>query len=130
MGDESLEEMLDPFRLDGRFFETIYPGGKPLDDIDTFFMFTQVAEIIHADYFGGQVRMGKLLGTREGQTIRFRFMQINRTGEFRSGQTEAFLSLDESGKLRLELPWHFDHFEDTAGCYLRQYDPSDRYRNR
>lgn len=123
MEDKFLEEFLDPFRLDGRFFEVICADGMPIeDDIDTVFIFTQVAEIVHADYFGGRIRMGKLLGTVENRVLNFRYLQINRAGEFRSGEGIAQLSLNEDGKLCLSPCWHFDYFESAEGCILRQME--------
>lgn len=123
MEDEFLEEFLDPFRLDGRFFEVIYAGGRPIqDDIDTVFIFSQVAEIVHADYFGGRIRMGKLLGTLENRNLSFKYLQISRAGEFRSGESSAQLSLSEDGRLCLGPCWHFDFFESAEGCILRQME--------
>ena len=90
--------------------------------IDTNFIFSQVAEIVHADYFGGQVRMGKLLGTLQQRVLSFRYLQINHTGGFRSGESSAHLSLSESGKLCLSPCWHFDFFEQSQGCILRQIE--------
>lgn len=123
MEDEFLEEFLDPFRLDGRFFEVIYADDMPIqDDIDIVFIFSQVAEIAHADYFGGRIRMGKLLGTVENHTLSFKYLQISRAREFRSGEATAQLSLSEHGELCLGPCWHFDFFESTEGCILRQME--------
>lgn len=54
---------------------------------ETIFRFYQIGDIVHADYWGGGVRYGKLIGLLEGDTMRHSYTQINDAGEFHSGHS-------------------------------------------
>jgi hypothetical protein len=90
------------FDLDGKTFRIVANDGPGAEvNEETVFHFHQDGEIAHADYAGGGVRFGTLLGVVSGATRVHRYVQVNRRGEFRSGRSSVTIEQAVDNKLRL-----------------------------
>ncbi|WP_405925952.1 hypothetical protein [Streptomyces sp. NBC_00035] len=63
---------------------------------------------IWADYAGGDVVRGHLLGTREGDRLDFRYVQLKRDGSTSSGHCVSRVSELPDGRVRLEETWEWE----------------------
>ena len=61
--------------------------------------------MIHARYAGGAVRLGFLVGTRAGDTLRFRYAQLLEDGATATGHCESRIEELPDGRLRLHETW-------------------------
>jgi hypothetical protein len=59
-----------------------------------------------AEYKGGRIKKGLLVGTINGKEFKFRYCQIQTDYKFDKGISSCELSLNENGKIRL-----IEHFE-------------------
>ena len=72
---------------------------------ETVFEYHQDGDLIWATYKGGAVRLGFLVGTRDADTLDFRYVQLNELGETASGHCSTRISALPDGRLRLNESW-------------------------
>ena len=103
--------------LDGRRFAPAaeVPGGDV--GADTVFEYVEEDGLIHARYGGGAVRLGFLVGTREGDVLRFRYAQVRADGTTASGRCESEIEVLADGRLRLHEAWAWES-RDGAGTSI------------
>jgi hypothetical protein len=79
---------------------------------DTLFTFVQDGNTVSAEYAGGTVRLGHLVGTLAAGRVSFRYVQIDRTGRVDSGRSICDIRLLPDD--RIQLSEHFQ-WESRAG---------------
>jgi predicted hotdog family 3-hydroxylacyl-ACP dehydratase len=94
--------------LDGRRFQAVadVPGGDV--SAQTVFEYAEETGLVHARYGGGAIRLGFLVGTRDGDTLRFRYAQVRADGSTASGRCESRIEVLEDGRLRLHETWAWE----------------------
>ena len=80
---------------------------------ETTFEYHERDDLIWARYEGGTVRLGYLVGTREGSRLEFRYCHLNASGETSNGRCSTAVSLLSDGRLRLDEDWEW---ESKAGA--------------
>lgn len=97
-----------PPSLDGRRFAALShtEGGEV--GPETVFEYHEEDGEIWASYSGGTVRRGFLVGTRDGDTIAFRYSQLNLDRETSSGRCVSQIVVTEDGRLRLDETWSWE----------------------
>jgi len=100
--------------LDGRRFRSAadVPGGDV--GAETVFEYAEADGIVHARYGGGAIRLGFLVGTRDGDALRFRYVQVRADGTTATGRCESRVEALRDGRLRLHETWAWES-EDGAG---------------
>jgi len=68
---------------------------------DTRLHFTQKGSRVLARYGGGSIRRGCLVGTIEGETLRFRYTQLEANGEIHGGNSVCDLVTLPDGCTRI-----------------------------
>jgi hypothetical protein len=63
---------------------------------------------IWAEYAGGDVVRGHLVGTREGDRLDFRYVQLKRDGTTSSGHCVSAVVELADGRVRLEEAWEWE----------------------
>lgn len=74
----------------------------------TVFEYHERGGFVWARYEGGALRLGFLVGTREGDRLDFRYSQLNENGETSNGRCSTTISLLADGRLRLEEDWSWE----------------------
>ena len=94
--------------LDGRVFRAVngVPGGEV--GPDTLFRYREMEERIEAEYEGGSIARGFLVGTRSGDTISFRYCQLNTDGVTSTGRCDSTIEQLSDGRLRLHETWAWE----------------------
>jgi hypothetical protein len=102
-----LDDLSDEHSLHGRRFSAVRntPGGQVTEE--TQFEFRQEDDLIYARYRGGAVRLGFLVGSRQGMRARIRYVHIDREGTMRSGRSEERLEVLPGGRLRIHEQWEW-----------------------
>jgi hypothetical protein len=111
--------------FEGKTFRVVRNDGPDAEvTTETIFHFrrreSDGINIVHADYFGGQVRYGKLLGILEGSQMRHSYLQVNLKGEFHSGQSTDEVRLTPEGKIQLIDSWQWKSREGKGLCILEE----------
>ena len=100
--------------LDGRRFQAAaqVAGGDVGEE--TLFEYAEDGGVIHARYGGGAIRLGFLVGTREGDHLSFRYAQLRADGTTATGHCESDIETLPDGRLRLNETWRWES-HDGAG---------------
>ncbi|MFD9225871.1 hypothetical protein ACFYXH_18160 [Streptomyces sp. NPDC002730] len=75
---------------------------------------------IWAEYEGGDVLRGHLVGTREGDRLDFRYVQLKADGGTSSGHCLSTVVELEDGRLRLEESWEWESQEGSGTSVVEQ----------
>jgi hypothetical protein len=94
--------------LDGRRFRVAEIGAEGEASAATVFEYHEHDDVIWARYEGGAVRLGFLVGTRRGDSLEFRYSQLNDEGETSSGRCSTTVSVLPDGRLRLAEEWAWE----------------------
>lgn len=95
----------ESWRLDGLRMNAVHTDGNGVIDERTIFCFSQTGSRVKAEYQGGEIDQGYLIGVVQGATLEFRYCQIDRQGQLDGGHSHC--ELRRSGGL-VEIVEHFD----------------------
>lgn len=91
--------------LDGRRFAGVRNSGDGEVGRATVFDYHEADGVVWAEYGGGAVRLGRLVGTRTEDRLRFRYVHLDADGRSSSGRCEARLALLPDGRIRSHEDW-------------------------
>jgi hypothetical protein len=100
--------------LDGRVFRVTEMGGQGEASEATVFEYHEHEGIVWARYGGGVVRLGFLVGTRDGDRLEFRYSQLNENGETSNGRCSTSISVLSDGRVRLAENWAWESKSGTG----------------
>ena len=93
--------------LDGRVFAVADSGGG-VATTETTFRYAECDGVVTATYEGGTIRQGFLVGTRDGDSLDFRYVQLHADGSTASGHCTTELELLDDGRVRLNETWAWE----------------------
>lgn len=94
--------------LDGRRFAAVADVDGGDVGPDTVFHYAQQDDVVHARYSGGAVRLGFLVGRRDGDDLAFRYVQLRADGSTASGRCASRIEALPDGRLRLHETWAWE----------------------
>ena len=106
-GRTLFEEREEPFSVDGRFFTAVENSESGEVSDQTIFCYHQKGNMIWAEYSGGSVAKGFLVGTMdENRGLHFTYQHLNNAGELKAGACDS-KPREENGKLRFYEQWQW-----------------------
>ncbi|MEV0693752.1 hypothetical protein [Streptomyces sp. NPDC050388] len=75
---------------------------------------------IWAEYAGGDVVRGYLVGTREGDRLDFRYVQLRQDGTTSSGHCVSTVVELPDGRVRLEETWEWESQQGSGTSVVEQ----------
>ncbi|MFJ8060033.1 hypothetical protein [Streptomyces sp. NPDC096142] len=75
---------------------------------------------VWAEYAGGDVVRGRLVGTRAGDRIDFRYVQLKTDGTTSSGHCVSLVTESPDGRVRLEETWEWESQEGNGTSTVEQ----------
>ncbi|MFI6643821.1 hypothetical protein [Streptomyces sp. NPDC050504] len=75
---------------------------------------------IWAEYEGGDVVRGHLVGTRDGDRLDFRYVQLKHDGGTSSGHCVSMVVELPDGRVRLEETWRWESQEGSGTSVVEQ----------
>ncbi len=83
---------------------------------ETVFLYKQIGNILTADYKGGKIIKGQLIGiVDEKGAIDMRYHQINENGELMTGICKSIPEVLSNGKIRLHENWEWTSGDRSKG---------------
>lgn len=83
---------------------------------ETIFNYKQVGNILTCEYFGGNIKLGHLIGLVDDEgNIDMRYQQINTKGELMTGICKSKPEILPSGKIRLHENWQWTSGDKSKG---------------
>ena len=105
--------------LDGRRFVGLH--NSPTGEIgpDTIFVYHEKNDVVWAEYSGGAVLRGMLLGKRtSANTLEFVYHQINRTMTLMTGQNVTRLEILPDGRIQMYENWQWTNGDRSSGTSI------------
>ncbi|MFG2818584.1 hypothetical protein ACGFX4_04055 [Kitasatospora sp. NPDC048365] len=112
--------------LDGLTFAPTGRAETGEVDTATRFGYREQDGRVWASYQGGEIVHGHLVGTRVGDTLEFRYVQLNQAGETSSGRCVSELSRLADGRLRLDETWAWESREGSGTSAVEEVLPARR----
>lgn len=94
--------------LDGLVFVPVADQAPGQVGRETRFLYREQEGRIWAEYSGGDVARGHLVGTRSGDALDFRYVQLRNDGTTASGHCTSLVAELPDGRLRLEETWTWE----------------------
>lgn len=86
---------------------------------ETVFKYQQKGNILSAEYSGGQIISGHLIGlVDENGNIDMRYHQVNAKGELMTGSCKSVPELLANGKIRLHETWKWTSGDQSEGSSI------------
>ena len=110
--------------LDGRSFadQTGHHDGDVSGD--TVFAYRESNGEIWADYAGGSIRRGSLIGRRNGDRLHFRYVHLTVDGETASGRCKTVITARPDGRLCLDETWVWESRDGEGTSTLEEMPPA------
>ncbi|WP_338676189.1 hypothetical protein V1460_26845 [Streptomyces sp. SCSIO 30461] len=86
----------------------------------TRFAYHELDGRIWADYAGGDVVRGHLVGTRDGDRLDFRYVQLKGDGTTSSGHCVSTVVQLPDGRVRLEEAWEWESEEGRGTSVVEE----------
>ncbi|PWW82168.1 n-acetylglutamate synthase [Prosthecochloris marina] len=104
------------YNLDGKIFQSIENTENGEVSSETLFHYHQDDNIISADYSGGSIIKGHLLGKMsEDGTLEFTYHHINLEGNLMLGKCTSVPTLLPDGRLKLSEQWQWLSGDKSMG---------------
>ncbi len=104
------------YSLDGKIFQSVENTENGEVDSETLFHYHQEDEIISADYNGGSIRKGHLLGKMlENGTLEFTYHHINLEGNLMLGKCTSVPTQLTDGRLKYSENWEWLTGDKSSG---------------
>ena len=111
LGKTFFDKKEEEFSLEDKYFTAIENSESGEVSGDTVFSYHQKGNAIWAEYSGGSIVKGFLLGTMdENHNLHFTYQHINTEGEIKSGACDSKPQI-ENGKLRFYESWKWTNGE-------------------
>lgn len=94
--------------LDGRTLAPVADQAPGQVGTGTRFAYHERDGVVWADYAGGDVARGHLVGTRAGDRLDFRYVQLRTDGTTASGHCVSEVTALPDGRLRLTETWEWE----------------------
>ncbi|MFD9408701.1 hypothetical protein ACFWBN_17025 [Streptomyces sp. NPDC059989] len=106
--------------LDGMAFVPVADQAPGQVGRETGFEYHEQDDRVWAEYCGGDVVKGYLVGTRADDTIDFRYVQLRLDGTTASGHCTSLVTELPDGRLRLEETWTWESQEGNGTSVVEQ----------
>jgi len=105
-----------PVNYQGRFFRSVSNSANGQVGNETIFKYSQQGEEIRAEYSGGVIRFGQILGQRlADDSLVFLYQHLTHDGCLCSGRCQARPEVLADGRLRMKESWQWTFPEHSAG---------------
>lgn len=106
----------EPFNLDGKVFRVLSNAAGGEVSGATRFHYRQEGELVWAEYDGGDIRKGFLIGRiTADDSLDFSYQHLNRAWQNRSGHGSCRIEHGSDGSLRLNERWQRADGSQTCG---------------
>ncbi|MEU6290593.1 hypothetical protein ACWEDZ_13570 [Streptomyces sp. NPDC005047] len=115
-----------PRSLDGLVLAPVADQAPGQVGTRTRFSYHERDGAVWADYAGGDVVRGHLVGTRAGDRLDFRYVQLRTDGSTASGHCVSTVVELPDGRVRLEESWEWESRPGRGTSVVEQVTAHDR----
>lgn len=74
---------------------------------ETIFEYKQKGNLVTADYYGGTIQYGKIIGVLKDKQLNMLYQCLTTHNELKAGKAIAEIAFTENEKLKLKLKWEW-----------------------
>lgn len=100
---------MSAFNLDQKQMNVVKTAAAGVVNSETIFSFRQKDGIVSAEYAGGDIVKGCLIGVLRGADLTFRYCQIDRSGNLDGGISKGALSRLSDGRIAMVESFQWSH---------------------
>lgn len=117
--EKSLPNVSTSISYEGKYFVSQENAENGEIDENTVFAYHQKNNILWADYSGGEIIKGHLVGTvEENGELDFYYLHINRQKQVRVGICHSIPQILDNGKIKLYEKWQWLNGDKTEGVSI------------
>jgi hypothetical protein len=109
--------------MDGRLLRGVANDAGGEVDSETIFRFHQQEDLVWAEYEGGAIRRGYLVGLVEDDTLDLRYAHVSVDGDTATGRTVDRVEVLADGRVRLHERWAWDSRDGEGTSVLEEIAP-------
>jgi hypothetical protein len=106
--------------LDGLVLSPVADQAPGQVGTGTRFTYHELGGRVWAEYEGGDIVHGRLVGTRAGDRIDFRYVQLGQDGQTASGHCVSVVVELSDGRIRLDETWEWESQEGSGTSVVEQ----------
>ena len=91
-------------------------------DAQTVFTYHEHERLIWAEYSGGSIELGRLVGTRDGSSLAFRYVHAAEDGSTSSGRCAAQLEQLPDGRIRSHESWVWESRAGSGDSVIEEVE--------
>ncbi|WP_324783751.1 hypothetical protein [Streptomyces sp. H51] len=115
-----------PRSLDGLVLAPVADQAAGQVGTRTRFTYHEADGAVWAEYAGGDVVRGRLVGTREGDRLDFRYVQLTNDGTTACGHCVSAVVELPDGRVRLEETWEWESRPGSGTSVVEQVTDGNR----
>ncbi|UVE94327.1 hypothetical protein [Dietzia sp. B32] len=112
--------------LDGRVLVGVSNTGTGEVGSRTTFTYHEEGDVVWAEYRGGEVLRGYLVGTRSGVELQFRYVHLGSDGRTSSGVCDSVIEVLADGRVRFRETWQWESRAGSGVSVVEETFRSDR----
>ena len=108
------------FNFNNKTFVLLENSKKGKVNAETVFKYKQEGDLVTAEYFGGTIRYGKIVGLLQGDDLKMLYQCLTVDNELKAGKASAKVAYTNTGRLKLDLNWQWitDNNEKGTSQYI------------
>ena len=106
--------MPNKISLNNIIMNVVHTDGIGVVNTDTYFHFKQEENIITANYSGGGITKGFLVGKLDNEKFEFRYAQLQTDGKLDGGYSDCEVKILEDGRVQIIEHFQWESREGTG----------------
>ncbi len=98
---------MDKIDFNNKTFSLVDNSEEGKASSDTIFNYHQEGNLVTADYYGGEIRYGKIIAQLRNEKLHMLYQCLTLDDELKAGKAIAEISFDQNHKMRLRLNWEW-----------------------
>lgn len=114
--EKRVQKKRDRINYNGKIFIPQMNTGNGEVDAETIFRYFQENDLFWAEYSGGDVLMGHMVGTVDkNDELDFHYQHLNKDRQIRIGKCHSFPHIMDNGKIVLQEKWQWLNGDLSSG---------------
>ncbi len=111
---------MSEFNFNNKTFSLVENSENGQVNSETLFKYKQDGDVITADYSGGTVIYGKIIGKLNNNSITMLYQCLTQDRQLKAGKAIANISITKDNKIKLKLNWEWldDKNEQGTSEYI------------
>lgn len=103
------------FNFNNKTFSLIENSENGKVNSETIFKYKQEGNLVTADYYGGNIKYGKIIANLNNNKLDMLYQCITTENELKAGKAIADISLTKDNKIKLKLHWQWLNNKNEKG---------------